>query len=136
MAVLSANKIEQISQAADPKQAIIKAVGDLSKVDVFSDLVLLGTFIRNERTAGGIIRPLDNIKEDEYQGKTGLVLKAGPLAYTDFEDDANRGQNARLHTWVVFAVKDGWPVQVNGTACRFVPYDKLRARLPDPSMVF
>jgi hypothetical protein len=134
--VLSANKIEQISQSSDPKAAIIKAVGDLSKVKVAADLVLLGTYIRNEKTAGGIIRPLDTLKEDEYQGKVGLVLKAGPLAYADWESDEERGQAAELHTWVVYSIKDAWPVQLNGTACRFIPYDKLRMQIPEPSMVF
>ncbi len=136
MAVLSAPKIEQLSQALNPKQAIIAAVGDLSKVDVFSDLVLVATFIRSEKTAGGIIRPREVVQEDEFQGKTGLVLKCGPLAFTDWEDEDRRGLNAEQHTWVVFAIKDGWPVQVNGVACRFIPYDKLRARVADPTLVF
>lgn len=136
MVVLSASKIEQISQSNDPKQAIIKAVGDLSKQVIFSDLVLVGTYIRNEKTAGGIIRPKEVLQEDEYQGKVGLVLKKGPLAFADWEEDEFRGENAQLHSWVVFAIKDTWPVQINGTACRFVPYDKLRMRLTDPTLVF
>jgi hypothetical protein len=136
MPVLSASKIEQISQSLNPREAIINAVGDLSKEYVFADLVLVGTYIRNEKTSGGIIRPADVLKEDEYQSKVGLVLKFGPLAYADWEDDEHRGLNARLHTWVVFAIKDTWPVQIRGTPCRFVPYDKLRMRLTDPTMVF
>lgn len=136
MPVSSASKIEMISQAADPKQAIIKAVGDISGLKVGSDLVLLGTYIRNEMTAGGIIRPVDNVKEDEYQGKVGLVLKVGPIASGDWEDAAASGEMAKLHTWVVYQIKDAWPVQINGTACRFIPYDKIRASIPDPSMVF
>lgn len=141
MPVLSAPKIEQISQADDPKQAIIKAVGNLANVQVFSDLVLVGTFIRNEKTAGGIIRPREVVQEDEYQGKVALVLKVGPLAYADWEDmnsggDHFRGDNARIHTWVVIAIKDGWPIQLNGVPCRFVPYDKIRARVVDPKVVF
>ena len=94
MSVASASKIEQISQSSDPRAAIIKAVGDLSGARVTADLVLLGTYIRNEKTAGGIIRPQENLKEDEYQGKVGLVLKKGPLAYADWEDDDARGQSA------------------------------------------
>ena len=136
MPVLSASKIEQISQSLNPREAIIKAVGSLDGQVVFSDLVLVGTYIRNEKTAGGIYRPIDVTKEDEYQSKVGLVLKTGPLAYGDWEDDADKGQNAQLHTWVVFAIKDTWPVQINGTPCRFVPYDKLRMRLTDPTLVF
>ena len=136
MSVASASKIEQISQSSDPRAAIIEAVGDLSGAKVTADLVLLGTYIRNEKTAGGIIRPTEVLKEDEYQGKVGLVLAKGPLAYADWEEDDARSQSAELHTWVVYAIKDAWPVQINGTACRFIPYDKIRMQIPDPSMVF
>lgn len=136
MPVLSASKIEMISQASDPKAAIIKAVGDLSKVKVAADLVLLGTYIRNEKSTGGIIRPIDTLKEDEYQGKVGLVLKTGPMAYMDWETDEEQGKTAKLHTWVVYQIKDAWPVQINGTACRVIPYDKLRMQIPNPAMVF
>lgn len=136
MVFLSAPKIAEISQASDPKQAILKAVGDLSKTKVNTDLVLIGTYIRPEKTVGGIIRPKENVEEDQHQGKVGLVLKKGPLAYGDWEDDATRGESAELHTWVVYAIKDGWALEINGTPCRLIPYDKLRMQLPDPKMVF
>lgn len=136
MSIASASKIEQISQAKDKRQGIIDAVGDLSGVDVLTDLVLVGTYIRDEKRASGLILPQDHLKEDEFQGKTGLVLKRGPLAYGDWEDDGTRGSNAKLHSWVVFAIKDTWPLQLNSVACRVVPYDKLRMRINDPKMVF
>lgn len=136
MPVASATKIEQISRDKDPKRAILDAVGSLSGVDVLSDLVLVGTFIRHERTKSGLFLPTDHLKEDEYQGKVGLVLKHGPLAFGDWEDDAHRGENAKLHTWVVIAIKDTWPFQLNQVACRVVPYDKIRLRVSDPNMVF
>ena len=136
MPVVTASKIQELAQAADPKKAIMAAVGDLSKLEVFADLVLVGTFIRNERTAGGIIRPSDNVKEDEYQGKVGLVLKKGPLAFAEWANVDDGGENAQIGSWVVYAIKDGWPVQINGTPCRFVPYSKLRMRITDPNLVF
>lgn len=136
MTIASASKIEQISQARDKRKGIIDAIGDLSGVDLCTDLVLVGTYIRDEKRASGLILPQDTLKEDEFQGKVGLVLKAGPLAYGEWEEGDERGQNAKLHTWVVFAIKDTWPLQINGVACRVVPYDKLRMRVPDPKMVF
>ena len=136
--ILSASKIKEISQSTDPRAAILKAVGDLDGAKIAGDLVLLGTYIRNEKTAGGIIRPVENVKEDEYQGKVGLVLKAGPIAYANWEAEANvvQGEMAELHTWVVYQIKDAWPVQINGTPCRVIPYDKIRMQIPEPSMVF
>jgi co-chaperonin GroES (HSP10) len=136
MPVLSAPKIEQLARATDPKKALIEAVGDLSKVKVQKDLVLVGTYIRNEMTAGGIIRPLDNVKEDEHQGKVGLVLKTGPIAYADWEDEQTAGQDAELHTWVIYQGIHSWQIQLNGVPCRMVPYDKIRMTIPDPNMVF
>lgn len=137
MSIASATKIGAISQASDKRQAIIDAVGDLSGVKVHSDLVLVGTYIRDEKRASGLILPEEHLKEDEFQGKVGLVLARGPHAYTEYTDGGNDGgKNAELHTWVVFSIKETWPVQINGTACRFIAYDKIRATIPDPKMVF
>lgn len=136
MPIVSAPKILEISQANDAKQAILKAVGDLSGIDVLSDLVLLGTYIRPEKTSGGIIRPRENVEEDEHQGKVGLVLKKGPIAYGDWEDDEHLGKNATLHTWVVFQTANTWKFQLNGVACSVVPYERLRLRIDDPTKVF
>jgi|SRR5215471_2205264 len=128
-----AAKVTDISKADDPGAAILAAVGDLSKIDVLSDLVLLGTFIRNEKIRG-LIR-LD-VAEDEHQGKVGLVLKTGPYAYGDWELEEHRGENARPGTWVVYQIKDAWPFQINGTPVRLVPYQRLRARITDPNIVY
>ncbi len=137
LSIASASKIEQISQAKDKKQGIIDAVGDLSAAEVLTDLVLIGTFIRDEKRASGLFLPQDHLKEDEFQGKVGLVLQRGPFAYTEYADGTNDGgKNAELHTWVVFAIKDTWPLQINGVACRVIPYEKLRMRVSDPTMVF
>lgn len=136
MPIMSAPKILEISQGSDPRQAIIDAVGDLSGIDVLSDLVLVGTYIRPEKTAGGIIRPKDNIAEDEHQGKVGLVLKAGPQAFFEYANgETDDGANAKLHTWVVYQAANTWKFQLNGVACSIVPYERLRLRVADPAKV-
>jgi hypothetical protein len=114
----------------------LEAIGDLDKEEIFGDLVLIGTFIRHEKTPGGIIRPGDNVKEDEWQGKVGLVLKKGPLAWSEWESEEERGSNARIASWVVFAVKDGWQFQINDVPCRLIPYERIRMRISDPNLVF
>lgn len=128
MSLVTASKIQAISQAKDPKRAILDAVGDLSKEEILWDLVLIGTYIRNERTAGGIIRPVENVQEDAYQSKTGLVLRFG--------GDVPEEPIYDVGDWVVYSIKDGWPVTVNGTPCRLVPYDRIRMKVSDPSVVF
>lgn len=127
MAAMAVNKIQAISQATDPKAAILKAVGDLSKEQVLYDLVLVGTYIRPEKTSGGIIRPLDNVREDEYQSKSGLVLKLG---------DEIQNPLVQVGDWIVYSIKDGWALTVNGTACRLVPHERIRMKLSKPDVVF
>lgn len=129
MPTVTAAKTQSISQSDDPKQAILSAVGDLSKEIVLWDLVLIGTYIRPERTRGGIIKPMEVVKEDEFQGKSGLVLKLGEGVDNIFGLEEGKD-------WVAYSIKDGMACHVNGTACRLVPYERIRMKLSSPEMVF
>jgi len=136
MSVVTARKLQELSQAKDPIKATMAAVGDLSKEEVCSDMVLAATYIRPEKTIGGIIRPIDNIKEDEFQGTVFLVLKAGPLAFGDWEPDDQKGRLAETGNWIVAAIKDGWAINVNGVPCRLIPYERIRMKISNPDLVF
>jgi len=133
MAVVSAKKLLEISQADNPKLALINALGDISQEEVLGDLVLIAIYIRPEKTSGGIIRPIDNVKEDEFQGKVGLIVKSGPLA-TEYEDGG--APSCQVGDWVVYSIKDGWSVTVNDVACRLIPYSRLRMKISHPGVVF
>lgn len=133
MPVASSKKLVEIAQASNPKLALIKALGDLSQEHVLGDLVLIATYIRPEKTSGGIYRPVDNIKEDEFQGKVGLIVKAGPQA-TEYEDETP--PICQVGDWVVYSIKDGWAVTVNEVACRLIPYSRLRMKISQPDVVF
>lgn len=131
MTVSTAKKVIEISQAKNPKLALINAVGDLTNESVLWDLVLVATYIRPEKTAGGIIRPDSNVKEDEFQGKVGLVLKMGPLA-TETEGPAAYD----VGDWVSYSIKDGIAVTVRDTPCRLIPYERVRMKISSPDVVF
>src|ERR1700730_14021694 len=117
MSVVSARKLTEISLASaiDPKQAILDAIGDLSEVEVFYNYLLIGTYIRPEKTAGGIIRPDMNVGEDEWQSKCGLVLKIGPGCF-DYEPGYS-GQSVEVGDWITFFVGDKRSLTINGTPC-------------------
>lgn len=133
MPVASSKKILELSQAKNPKLALINALGDISREQVLADLVLVATYIRPEKTAGGIIRPEDNIKEDEFQGKVGLIVKTGPQA-TEYEDETPA--TCQVGDWVVYDIKAGWAITMNGVPCRLVPYSRLRMKVSGPNLVF
>lgn len=135
MGVVSARKTQGISESADPKSAIIEAVGDLSNYDLFFNQILIGIYVRSNVTRGGIIRPQDNVKEDEYQGKVGLVLKVGPTAFKS-EDEDFMGQSVEPGDWVVYRASDGWQLTIRDTACRILTDRNIRLRIKDPSDIF
>lgn len=127
--------IGKISTSDDPRQAIFDTVGSLAGVEVLGDRVLIGTFIRAEKTKGGIIRPDVNIQEDVWQGKAGLVLKLGPDAFKD-TPDYHFSRSIEIGEWCVYQVGDAWSLNINGCPCRLVRDVNIRMVVADPNIVF
>lgn len=137
MALVMPNQsISKISKAADPKQAIRDAVGDLDTVEVMQNMVLVATYIRPEKTVGGIIRPDSVIDEDIWQGKVGLVLKCGPVAFKLDEDDRFGDVYPGVYDWCVYRVGDAWELTLRGVACRLVADHNIRLIINDPEEIF
>lgn len=98
--------------ANDPRDELLKTIGQIADhVQVLNAKVLVAIYMRPEKTAGGIIRPGTNREEDNYQGKIGLILKAGPLA---FEDDDNHkwAIKPKVGDWVQYRVGDTFPFRL------------------------
>lgn len=122
--------------AADAAKAIMEKVGPyLDDIDVMWNSVLLATYIRPEKTKGGIIRPQDNVQEDVFQGKVGLVLKLGSHAYVDDEDDSFRGQKVNVGEWCVYKIGDAWSLNINSYPCRMIRDSGIRLRVKDPNII-
>lgn len=136
MSVISARKTTLIAASTDPKQALLDAVGDLSSFDIFHNQILVAIYVRPEKTKGGIILTDKTLEEDEYQGKVGLVVKKGPSAFLDSEDDDFQGQNVSEGDWVVFRVGDGWQLTIRDTACRILTDRTIRMRVKNPGDIF
>jgi co-chaperonin GroES (HSP10) len=133
--ILPRQALDAVSQSADPKKAMIDAAGDLSGIEVMGNMVLVATFVRPSKTRGGIIRPDSNVEEDVWQGKVGLVLKAGPLAFASDDEFDFGDQNVSVGDWCVFKVGDGWQLTVGQWPCRLVRDSSIRLKVNDPSIV-
>src|SRR5262245_21583298 len=125
MPLISSNKVVELARADDPKQALIDAV-DVTDIEVFGENLLVATYIRPERKKGGIYRPESSIKEDEFQGNIGLVLKIG---------DGLEGAEDLLHKWVRFGYNDGLRWRYNEVPIRDISIDRIRGTVKDPSRV-
>ena len=115
------------------KKEIFDTIGDLSKLDrLFSARVLVATYVRPEKTAGGVfITPTEQM-EDIYQGSVGLVLKKGPRAFQDDGESTFHGQDVEVGEWVVLRPGDAKRVQINNINCRIVEDTQIDMVVTDP----
>jgi len=133
----------------DEKEAILSKLGDLSAVQIAQNEVLVAIYIRPEKSAGGILLTDRTRKEDNYQGKVGLVVKIGSACRFERYDAARNitfGLDIQLHDWVVTRPSDTWALDVNGgedtsdpkafTNCRLVFDDQIRMKIPNPGMIW
>jgi co-chaperonin GroES (HSP10) len=127
--------VEAISTAKDPKKTILDLLGDLSGIEILGEMVLVATYIRPEKTAGGIIRPTSNTQEDVWQGKVGLVVKLGTDAFIDPETGIAFEESVTVGDWCVYKIGDGWSMNVRGVGCRLVRDTGIRMRVEDPNII-
>lgn len=120
----------------DPARVIFDKIGDLSKFEIFGNQLLVGIYIRPEKTKSGLYLSDKTRNEDAYQGKAAVVLKKGPSA---FVSDANydfKGQNVEVGEWIASFVSDGRSIMLNGQLCRIIEDHHIRLKIPAPDMVF
>lgn len=120
----------------DPRDEILKQVGDLSDIEIFHNQVLVAIYVRPEKTKGGIFISSQTRDEDKYQGKVGLVIKKGNDAFNDPSGKWFTGVTIDLHDWVVFRPSDGWQITVNDQLCRILDDTDIRGRIPQPDVVW
>ncbi len=105
----------------DPKATIMADVAPhLANVEVLGARVLVAVYVRPEKTRSGLILTSKSTDEDKYQGKVGLVLKLGPIAFHD--DDTHRfGRlSPAIGDWIVFSVGDTFGMEMGERRVRSV----------------
>lgn len=121
---------------ADPKQAIWDNVSEhLNGIQVMGADVLLGIYVRPDKTAGGIILSDKTRGEDVYQGKVAMVLKLGPLAFQ--EDAANKFPvKPQVGDWVTVRVGDTFQLQIGDQPCRLADENDIRLVVERPDVIY
>lgn len=126
----------RMDHSKDPVEQITTKVGNLNDFEIFGNYILIGIYERPEKSKSGIYLPDQTRKEDQYQGKAGLVLKKGPTAFVSDSDYDFKGQNVEVGDWIAIFVSDGRSVVVNGQLCRLVEDQYIRLKIPSPDSVF
>jgi len=138
MSIQHAKKTISIAEDGSTKEAIIKHLGDTSGMEVFYNQILIAMRPRPRvGTLGGAkwYQADENIQEDAYQSKVGLVVKMGPTAFEDDSETTYDGQSVSVGDWVVFATKDGTQLIINDVHCRLLGPQHIRMRLKNPDTV-
>jgi hypothetical protein len=128
----------------DPKQAIVNDVGALlQNVKVPPYAVLLVMYERaagegDKKTKGGIIlpqaQPTGTMQEDTHQGKVGLIIKMGDLAFASDDSHKWDGFAPQAGDWVAIRVGDTYSFDVPGPRrCRIVEDANIQMIVPDES---
>lgn len=121
----------------DPKQEIMDDVAPfLNDIEPLAAQVLIGIYVRPKKTSGGIYIPDNTQGEDIYQGKVGLVLKLGPLAFSEDESHKWGGRTPQVGDWVLFRVGDTFPFSLGKRHCRAVEDVNFKFILHKPDIAY
>lgn len=118
------------------KDIVMRQLGDLTGYTVLGTDVLVATYIKPRKTAGGIIIPDKGAEEDRYQGKIGLVIKLGEAAFQFDGQYAYKGTIPKAGDFVAFHTSDTREIGILGFSCRTVDSQLVRMIVPDPDAIF
>lgn len=132
----------RVVHETDPKDDIRRDVGHLCEgMTVMGADVLIVMYERvsgeaEKKTAGGLLVPITartTAHEDKFQGKVGLVMKMGPLAFEDDDNHRWGGVRPQVGDWVLINVSETYsfdlPVYTAHAARTGSPDGERRCRL-------
>lgn len=122
----------------DPVDEIMEKIGDLSDFVVPFNKILVGIYMRPEKTRGGLILTDQYRDEDKWQGKAGLILKRGPMAFVDDDRVKFNGLDPQVGDWVVFRPSDGMKLDIRHKEghCILLTDTQVQLVIPTPDLVF
>lgn len=124
----------------DPRKEIWEKIGSVAEYHLFHNRILVAVYERpNKIDLGGgksLELPDSTRKEDQFQGKVGLVLKVGPGAFQDDAVNKFYGMSVEVGDWIVFRPSDTWLAKIKGVLCRHLEDSHVVARIPAPDYVY
>lgn len=111
----------------------------LPKCRVFHNWVITATYYLPDylgKPESKIILP-DSVHDEALsQGKIGLVIKMGPLAFQDDEHIKFRGQKLEVGEWVQYDIMEGRQFTVDRIHCRRLKDTQVVFAWDDPRLVY
>lgn len=125
-----------MSHDTDPRETLVRSLGNLKDVEIFNDQVLCAVYMRPQKTKSGIFLPDQHRDEDRFQSKVGVIVKMGESAFNDDTGVWFKGLRFSIGDWVVYRASDGWSLTINNVLCRLLDDTKIRGRIQHPDTVW
>lgn len=125
-----------MDHAEDPKEKIIREVGDITGLQLLNNQILLATYIRPQKTKSGLYLSDKYLEEDKYQSKVGLLLAQGPSAFKEEDGQWFAGREFNSGDWLVFRPSEGWNITVNGVLCKILQDIQIKGVVDNPDRVW
>lgn len=137
---MSAASKMTMAHKTDPRSEITEKIGDVSEFKVMFNQLLVAIYLRPDSLDLGGGKKLfltdQSRNEDRFQGKVGLVLQKGPMAFVDDGSTKFCGQSVEAGDWIVIRPSDGFPTNVKGVLCRMIEDVHVKAVIPRPDYVY
>lgn len=132
--------IMKMKHLEDPAKVVFDQAGmkkgKLPGFELMANRVLVGLYVRPEKTQGGIILTQKTRAEDIYQGKAAIVLALGPSAYVSDANFDFQGQKCEVGDWISIWVTDGKAIKINDADCRVLRDQDVTMKIPSPDQVY
>lgn len=127
--------------ARDPKEFLLaRCAFAMANSEYTRDTVVCATYYLPafEFFANGQKFHRSEKSQDEalWQGKVGLIIGMGPLAFKDEGELKFGGQKFEIGDWVQWDIHDARQFVINRVHCRFMKDVQIIARLKDPRLVY
>jgi len=134
--------LREFGDEPDQRQALLDATRDaVAGITLMRNRVLVATFIEPAKTKGGIILTNKTLDESRFQGKVGLVLKLGPMAFKFPDEYASDVPS--VGDWVFYRPSDATECGVkivgtvrDGVLCRHIHDDNIVGIIDGPELVW
>ena len=143
----------RLQHEIDPAQEIIAETSGLLSsfkirpYDVMLVMYQRGLIAGEKRLRSGLFlanNATGTVREDTFQGKVGLVMKVGSLAFTDEDDHKWAGFTPKVGDWVAISVADSQfgfeispaPGKTEGRKIRIVDENFIRMIVQEPDVIW
>lgn len=123
----------------DPRQFLLDRCAWMKHCTVFHNWVITATYYLPKKIGEGkvtLILP-DSVHDEALsQGKIGLVIAKGPLAFKSSAHLDFCGQNVEIGDWVQYDILEGRQFTADRVHCRRLKDTQIVMRVPDPKLVY